>query len=167
MTIGAVKNVDVSQARTPRLLRRLGAMLYDGMLIGALLLLAMALVVIALGSLQGWENFDPGGLRRHPLYIAYLCCIPLLFFGWFWTHGGQTLGMRVWRIQVVTLDGGPLGLRQAMLRFCSALLSWAALGLGFLWVLFDRERMAWHDRLSGTRLVLVPKRSFRERPGNP
>mgnify|MGYP001574636132 CR=1 FL=1 len=72
MTIGAVKNVDVSQARTPRLLRRLGAMLYDGMLIGALLLLAMALVVIALGSLQGWENFDPGGLRRHPLYIAYL-----------------------------------------------------------------------------------------------
>ena len=150
--------VEMVQAQTPSLLRRLGAVLYDSLLVGALLLLAMALVVVSLGSLLGWENFDPGRLRGHPLYFAYLCCVPLLFFVWFWTHGGQTLGMRVWRMRVVTADGRPLALRQAVLRLASALLSWATLGLGFLWVLVDPQQLAWHDRLSGTRLVVTRKR---------
>lgn len=150
--------VDMSQARAPHLFRRLGAILYDSLLIGALLLLAMALVVVALGSLHGWESFDPGGLRRSPVYIAYLCCVPLFFYLWFWTHGGQTLGMRAWRMRVVTVEGRPLRLRDAVLRFACALLSWIALGLGFLWVLVDRQHLAWHDRLSATRLVLTPKR---------
>ena len=150
-------NVDMSQARSPHLLRRLGAIVYDSLLIGALLLLAMALAVTTLGSLLGWDNFDPGKLRHNPLYLAYLCGVPLFFYLWFWTHGGQTLGMRVWRLRVVTVDGRPLRLRQAALRFACALLSWGALGLGYLWILVDRQRLAWHDRLSNTRLVITTK----------
>ncbi len=143
------------EANTPGLLRRVAAMLYDGLLILALLFVAMAMVVIPMGIILGWENFDTASLRHNPLYIAYLLAVPLLFLTWFWTHGGQTLGMRAWRLRVVRADGGALTLRDGLVRYLAALLSWAALGLGFLWVLVDRERLAWHDRLSGTRLVKI------------
>jgi uncharacterized RDD family membrane protein YckC len=91
----------------------------------------------------------------------YLLLIAFAFFGWFWVHGGQTLGMRAWRLRLVSADGGPVSWKQAAIRFAAALLSWSCLGLGFFWALIDREKRAWHDRLSGTRLILLPKRPKR------
>ena len=82
------------------------------------------------------------------------------FFALFWRLGGQTLGMRAWRLQARS-EAGPLSWRQAWLRSVAALLSWLPAGLGFLWSLADADRLAWHDRLSGTRLVVVPKRRQR------
>jgi uncharacterized RDD family membrane protein YckC len=151
----------------PGLFRRLASIIYDGMLVMGLIVLAITLVVILLGFFLGWDDIDTAALRRNPFYIAYLCLVPALFFIGFWSLAGETLGMRAWRMRIVRMDGGRPTLGEATIRYLAAILSWAALGLGFLWVLFDRERMAWHDRLSGTRLVLVPKRGFRERPGNP
>ena len=74
-----------------------------------------------------------------------------------WTRGGQTLGMRAWRCRLVAADGEPVGWGQTVARFAAALVSWAALGLGFWWALADPERRTWHDRWSGTRIVLVPR----------
>lgn len=153
--------IDVDLTRAPSLWRRLAAILYDSLLVTGLLFLAMALAVVGLGSVQGWDQFNPAELRHNPFYIAYLLSVPLVFFVGFWRRGGQTLGMRSWHIRVVTSDGSPVFLTVALLRFLTALLSWAALGLGFLWVLVDREQLAWHDRLSGTRLVMVRKTSSR------
>ena len=65
--------------------------------------------------------------------------------------------MRAWRIMAVRNDGSPLTLRDALVRFASSILSWAALGIGFIWSLFDEEKLTWHDRLSGTRLVILEK----------
>ena len=97
-------------------------------------------------------------------YQAYLLALSFLYFGWFWTHGGQTLGMRAWRLrlQVCAHAAGPVPWRRALARFLAAGLSWAALGLGFAWALWDRERLTWHDRLSGTMLVLE-RRAPRDR----
>ena len=97
----------------------------------------------------------PGGRRGGVSCLGLL--VILVFFCGFWLRGGQTLGMRAWRLMVVRDDGSPLTLRDALVRFASAVLSWAALGIGFLWSLFDRENLAWHDRLSGTRLVILEK----------
>ena len=94
---------------------------------------------------------------RNPLYSAYLCATAFLYFAWFWTHGGQTLGMRAWRIRVTAIDGRAIGATDALKRFLAALVSGAACGLGFLWVLVDSERMAWHDHLSRTALTMAPK----------
>jgi hypothetical protein len=80
-----------------------------------------------------------------------------LFYGWFWTHGGQTLGMRTWRLRLVRADGGPITWHITAIRFGSALLALAPLGLGLWWALFDKDKRAWHDRLSGTRLIVTPK----------
>jgi uncharacterized RDD family membrane protein YckC len=125
-------------------------MSYDALLLASLLLLAGFPYVLAAGE-PPWHWFVRLGYR------IYLFAAVFGFFGWFWTHGGQTLGMRAWRLRVVRDDGGPLGWPQAARRFAAAALSWAALGLGFLWCSIDPERRTWHDRLSGTHLVLLPK----------
>jgi uncharacterized RDD family membrane protein YckC len=128
----------------PGLARRLAACLYDGLVLTAVLMMATAVWV---------------GIRRAPVapgdwwFRAYLIATSLLFFGAFWTRG-ETLGMRAWRLRIVTRDGRPPGWGRALARGAAALLSWLPLGAGFLWVLVDRERLAWHDRITGTRLIL-------------
>ena len=93
-------------------------------------------------------------VRPHQwLYTVYLLAVAFLYYGWSWTHGGQTLGMKAWRLKLNAVDGGPVNWRRAALRMLSACLSLGSLGLGYLWILIDRESRAWHDRLSGTRIV--------------
>jgi uncharacterized RDD family membrane protein YckC len=128
----------------PGLMRRLAACLYDGLVLAAVLMVAGA-AWVALSRAAA----PPGDW----LFRGYVVGVAALFFAAFWRRG-ETLGMRAWRLRIVAADGGPPGWGRALLRFAAALLSWAPLGLGFLWVLVDRDRLAWHDRLSGTRLVL-------------
>ena len=74
-----------------------------------------------------------------------------------WKRGGQTLGMRPWRLYVQGTNGAP---SMALLwkRYALGTLSLLCGGLGFWWALLDREGLTWHDRLSNTRLVHVPDR---------
>lgn len=133
------------------LMRRLAAGFYDSLLIIALWFLATA-ILLPLNHGQA----VPADTLWRMTYRGYLLATAFAFLGWFWTHGGQTLGMRVWRLRVVRADGGRIGWRDAALRYLALLLSLAACGLGILWVLVDREHLAWHDRLSATRLELTP-----------
>ncbi|MDD1627213.1 MAG: RDD family protein [Methylococcaceae bacterium] len=80
------------------------------------------------------------------------------FYGWFWTHGGQTLGLRAWKIKILTLDQKPINWTQALLRFTTSIISWAFFGLGFLWILFDKNQRSWHDHLSKTALFFDPQK---------
>jgi uncharacterized RDD family membrane protein YckC len=138
----------------PGLLRRLAAVLYDSLLLLALLMIATALFL----PFTGGEAIDP---RRDPalewIYRAVLALLVVGFFGIFWTRGGQTLGMATWRLRVEHEDGRTLTWADTVRRLAAAALSWLALGLGWLWILVDPQRRAWHDRLSGTRVVLVGK----------
>ena len=147
--------IDIANAQRPGLLRRLAAIFYDCLLLVALLTLADALVVLPLGMMF---DIDGSTLAAHSLFRLYLLLVIIGFFCGFWLRGGQTLGMRAWRIMLVRSDGADVRLRDALLRLAAATLSWAALGLGFLWSLLDRDGLTWHDRLSGTRLVLLKKR---------
>lgn len=70
-----------------------------------------------------------------------------------WRRGGQTLGMRPWRLRVVGRDGAPAALPALVVRYVVGNVSLLAAGLGFWWAWADRGRLAWHDRASGTRLV--------------
>ena len=134
--------------------RRLVAMLYDGLLLLAIFMLVTA----AFLTLTGGEAITP---RTNPaleyLYRAILAGIVVLFYGAFWTRGGQTLGMASWRLRVEREDGARLTWGDTLKRLAAAVLSWLPLGLGYLWILVDRDRRAWHDRLSRTRVVVVPK----------
>lgn len=133
----------------PGFFRRLASMLYDGLLLLALMAVATTLITLPLGM--------PNGLLLVLFQVFIFELIPLAFFTGFWCWGGQTLGMRAWRLKVVRADREPLRWRDALKRHLAALLSWLAFGLGYLWILIDSEKLAWHDRLSNTRLVLTPK----------
>ena len=130
-------------------LRRLGAMTYDAFLLFALLMIAAIPVVMIAGANSTFF--------KSPLYTLYLFTICFVFYGWFWTHGGQTLGMRSWKIRVVRDDNLPLGWDSALLRFLMATISLMLFGLGFIWILFDRDNLAWHDQISRTHIVYDPK----------
>jgi uncharacterized RDD family membrane protein YckC len=72
---------------------------------------------------------------------------------------GQTLGKRVFGIRVIDLArGGPIGTGRGFIRNIVRLLSWMAFGLGYLWMLWDREKQTWHDKAAGT--VVVPFDSY-------
>jgi uncharacterized RDD family membrane protein YckC len=132
------------------LLRRLGAILYDALLLLAVQFIATIPVLLI--------NRGHPVAAADPVFQGYLLLVSFLFFGWFWTHGGQTLGMRAWRIRLQTKNGDSISWTQALLRFLAAIVSWLVLGLGFLWSLFDKERQTWHDRFSESVLVVLPKK---------
>ncbi len=131
-------------------MRRIAALVYDGMLLVAVLFMYTLVVSIV----RGGRAVEPGTLWFQLSLIA----IVVLFFTWFWAHGGQTLGMRAWRLRIVTADGGAVGWAAAFARLGAGLLAALPAGLGFWWAAFDREGRGWHDRWSGTRLLYEPGR---------
>jgi len=145
----------VSHCRLPR---RLAAILYDSIVLIGLLFLAALPPTLVYG--EGITGTVPTLLMR-----LYLLVVAFAFFGGFWTHGGQTIGMRAWRVRVVDVAGNAIGWRAALVRFLVAMLSWAVIGAGFWWSLFDREDLTWHDRVSGTRLVHLPRTDDRRDSG--
>ncbi|MBI5751002.1 MAG: RDD family protein [Hydrogenophilales bacterium] len=129
---------------TPSVFRRLASMLYEMLVLGAVLFIA-ALIFILLRNPQA-----PGAM---PFFQAYLLLVMLGYFSWFWTHGGQTVAMRAWRFRVEGADGRPLRFAQAGLRFVLAWFSVFSVA-GLLWAWFDHDRKFLHDRLARTRLVM-------------
>ena len=156
------------------LLRRLAALLYDALLVIAMLFIAalpLPLVEEPVRTLW-WARI---------LEQLYLLTAWFLFFGWFWTHGGQTVGMKAWRMKLLRENGDKPSWRDALIRFVASsgcfclllvlfglgvlpgksalILAGMVFGLAFLWILIDRKGCAWHDRLSRTRLVVVPSQT--------
>lgn len=136
--------------------RRLAAMVYDGMVLVCLVFIAWQPVPLVPD--EQWPEWLSRGWR-----LAYLGLVVYGFYGWFWVHGGQTIGMRAWKFRVVDESSGPdgtvtVGWRQALLRLAVSCLSWTAVGLGFLWSIWDPERRAWHDIASRSRLEMDPRR---------
>lgn len=138
------------------ILRRFGAIFYDALLIGATVFIVGGIIATLVSRMMGLEEIEPGSTASRLLFILWIF-LAFLLFGWFWTHGGQTLGMRAWKIKVITFAGEPLTWQQAFFRYMAALFSWVAFGVGYLIALFDPEQLTWHDRFSKTRLVRVPK----------
>jgi len=143
----------MSQSALPAsLLKRLGAMLYDALLFGSAVLVIGFLSMLAITSLLGIENVQRGGLFAK-LFFTYLLAFGYFFFGWFWTHGGQTLGMRAWKLEVITLEGQPINWTQALFRYIYSLISWIPFGAGYLWMLVDKNKLTFHDRISRTAII--------------
>ena len=102
------------------------------------------------------ENIAPFSLLQ---LLLWVCCwgITGAYATLSWRRGGQTLGMRPWRLQVVSTEPGLPTWKALWLRYAMATLSLLLGGLGFWWAWVDREKLTWHDRVSGTRMVRLPK----------
>ncbi len=146
---------DRSEYKSAGVLRRFGAMFYDALLIIALWMVATALLLLLTGG-EAITSDRVGALEY--VYQAVLITIFVLFFGVFWTRRGQTLGMTAWKLHVVRADGARMTWSDALKRLAGACVSFAALGFGYFWIWIDRDRLAWHDRWSGTRVLVLPKK---------
>jgi len=159
----------------PSILKRLLAAFYDAFLLLATLFFATALTMpFTKGEIAASNN----------IYMSfYLLVVIYIFYGWFWTHGGQTLGMRVWKQRLVRIDGAAITWRQTLIRLLTGLPAWLLLlvGLllwivpdkinlteslqgipnwafavtGFIWVVLENRSNTWRDKLSGTEVISV------------
>lgn len=132
---------------------RLFAAVYDLLpLLGLWFLAAVLALVMTGGALDVHRIGDK-------LFVQLLVLAgSAAYFVVSWLRGGQTIGMKPWRLRIVRADGAPLRTSQALLRFAVALLSLLPLGAGYWWMLFDRERRAWHDLAAGTLVVRMEKK---------
>jgi uncharacterized RDD family membrane protein YckC len=117
-------------------------------------LLLIAVLMLA-GLLAVAVNGGQAIPSNHPGFSVYLLLVCVFFYSWFWTHGGQTLGMRAWKVKLVSENGYAVSWQQAVLRFFVAIISWAALGIGVLWQWVSPQQRSWHDVISATHLERV------------
>ena len=157
----------LEQAPAASIGRRLAVMLYESLLLFGVLFIA------------GWI-FGTLLQQRHALYLRqglqyWLFIVIGVYFIWFWSHGGQTLAMKTWRVRLTAIDGGPVSMPRATARY---ILSWLWFIPGLLiakllgaqgWLLvvipsanvllwaglarLDPARQFVHDRIVGTRLI--------------
>lgn len=130
------------------IVRRLVAMLYDAFLVVALW---MVTTIVIVAGFNAGEPVDG-------LWFQLLLYLEVLFFYFvFWRIQGQTLGMQVWKIRTLDYQGNIMTPRQCVIRFLVATLSLMALGLGFFWMLFNEDRLTWHDIASRSHVVYLGK----------
>ena len=125
--------------------RRLMAMLYDSVIMLGLLMVATA-VALPFGDTQKMALQDFW-------FTMWLLSVCFFYLAGCWRYGAMTLGMRAWRIRIISNDGNTISWSRCVLRFVTALISIAAVGLGFLWALIDQKNRCWHDFAGNTFLI--------------
>lgn len=139
--------------------RRLAAILYDSFLVFAIWIIIAYFVLYMFGITEA-RTVEGNAVVLDPLYknilFAAMLISAYLFFGWFWTHSGQTLGMQAWRIKVQNADGSAVNWRQTLVRCGSAPVALLLAGIGYFWMLFDSQKRTWPDLLSRSVVVKLP-----------
>lgn|SRR5690554_4177299 len=139
---------------TASLMRRLAALVYDSLVVMALYILVGFLIQAVYAPFHSGE---PIGEIPTPFVLSLLFCICFFYYSHSWRFGGQTIGMKAWRLKLVNLQNKPMQLSQYMLRTAIGFFSIALFGLGFIWALIDKQQRSWHDMASLTRVVYIPK----------
>lgn len=134
--------------------RRVAALVYD------LLLLAALLMIYTGGALFFTHGAAVVPATAGAWVYAYRTGIIGVIGGYYlinWLRSGQTLGMRAWRLRVVSDAGRPLALKAAVLRAVFGALAWMPAALGVLWLYVDADHLALHDRWSKTRVIRLAR----------
>lgn len=153
--------------------RRVGAMVYDVLLLFAVLVVASALTLPFRGG-KGATQFEWG-------MMLYIFSVIFVFFAWFWTHGGQTLGMRAWHIKLERINHTTIDWRTALYRYLLSLPVWLFLfyslhshndrfgtqtilsqfpgwmlySIGLLWLVVDNIPGNWREKITKTHIIYV------------
>lgn len=131
--------------------RRLITALYDALIIGVagyFLILILGIVFLVLGLMDTGES-------EGFAILSTICLVAwsMIYYIASWSTSGQTLGKMIAGIKVISADGSPVSLGQALLRYLGYIVSGAVISVGFLWIAFDPRRQGWHDKIARTYVV--------------
>jgi uncharacterized RDD family membrane protein YckC len=128
-------------------MRLLGVAVYETLILIALWMAGTALFL----ALNGVD----ASLQSRWLLRGFLWFLSGIYFVWSWIKSGQTLAAQTWKVRLVDEQSSPLCLRQAILRYMLATISLLVFGLGFFWVLVDKDRLFMHDRMLKTHFERI------------
>jgi len=124
--------------------RRLAAFLYDTLLLMAIFFVVTT-IAIAFNNGKAIQNYG---------FYLLLYAVGFLFFCWFWRHGGQTLGMQAWRLQLVNEHASQLTYKQCLKRYiCGSFL----FGITLVTAIFNAEGKGLHDLWSNSKIIYKNK----------
>lgn len=137
--------------------RKLAALVYDSLILAAVSMAYGALAFTIKYRVLGYvlSDGEKGNLGL-PGFIGWALVL-IAFYCFFWRRGGQTIGMRAWRLVMVDSNRRQPSLVSCIIRALVAPFSLFLVGAGFWWQLIDKEHLTWHDRMSGTQVLLLPK----------
>jgi len=169
MASASLESLSHAPLVAPKLRRRLAAMVYEGVILFGIVFIA--------GYLFSTLTQQRNGLTHHNVLMTWIGIVLAVYFVYFWTHGGQTLPMKTWRLKVVDARGAPVSIARAIARYVLAWLwflpplalhpflgltvpvtlglcaGWIVLWAAAVWL--DPSRQFLHDRMAGTRVVAV------------
>ena len=129
-------------------LKRILALIYDSLLIAAIIIVASLLLVFING-----EYPKPGTLLSVIQFLISILVGPL-FYSYFWlTNDGQTTGMQALKIKLVSSNESKLNMKQTYLRCLISVISFLFIGIGYFWILFNKNNLSWSDIATKTRVV--------------
>ena len=138
-------------------LKRFLALGYDLFILLAISMAYSAVATLFMNQALHVEAADYQPMQRGPGFLIGWVLSLALFYWFFWYRAGQTIGMKAWRIKVISRDGEKLSHLQCWLRIVVGPFSLVLLGLGYFWRFIDKDKLVLHDRVSNTRVVVTPK----------
>ncbi len=141
--------------------RRFGAWFYDLLILIALEIVAVGLflIVVFIGAKVGVLSLDgyldmADFINKNPtansVFTCYVFAIGALFYAYFWSQMGQTIGMKAWKLKVIDESGGRISFTQGLIRLATA-----CFGLGNLFVFFSKDKRAFQDLFSQSQVILI------------
>ena len=129
-------------------LKRVLALVYDSLLIGAIVLVLSLLLVFVN------EGYPESGSIVSFIQFFILVFAGPIFYSYFWlANKGQTTGMQAWKIQLVTIDETELNIKKTLLRCLISTISFVCFGLGYFWIFYNKNNLSWSDILTKTKVI--------------
>lgn len=144
--------------------RRLAAIIYDTLvavavgMCAAMVMLVVLLLLTENGLIDnfGYDHFSDviqHSVAYQTILQVWVASWVVGFFLWFWRNGGQTIGMRAWRLRLFSTNDKPFGYKRAFWRLLCSLG-----GLGTLLVLLDfKSKQSLQDRIAHTEILMLSK----------
>lgn len=139
------------------ILKRITALVYDLLVLTAISFCYGWLVLMIKYQLLETPLPESGRAEMGGAEAIVLLLLLLGFYCFFWMRGGQTLGMKAWKIRLLNTDNQPVSLKQSVVRCLTAPVCILAGGLGYIWCILDRDGRALQDRLSSTQVITVTR----------
>jgi uncharacterized RDD family membrane protein YckC len=149
----SLKPVDLSRARYVGFWKRVGANVID-------VVILLAISVPLMWWTYGVAYFTTPGMYKGPADVLVNYVLPAIAAILFWKFRGATPGKMLVAARIVDAEtGAPPSTGQLIGRYFAYLVSILGLGLGFLWIAFDRRKQGWHDKLAGTVVIYEDEES--------